>query len=386
MPIPAVLRSSKNLRLGLIPLSLFAVILLWRFTAPVTARTRTLDQGPVYLEVRGTGTLESVQEVPLAFKVGGRIQELPLDEGSKIRVGQVLGRLDPSDLREMLTVAEAGRGAAEAFRGKTQADLEQAIATRQRARADVERIQRLFEQGIISKSELELFQERAKLAEAAVKATEAARLQASRGESAARGTEAIQRINYKEVQLLSPVDGILTRRLREPGNVIAGGTPVLTVASTRKLWVRTWVDEAALGHLRIGQPARVELRSAAGRWIPGRVDRIGRQSDRQTHELLVDVELLELPPSFALGQRADVSIQTSGVAATLRLPAGWAESDGSVFVQRHGRVTRVKPVLGFQGSDFVEVKEGLELGDVVLRPVKDGNPLGAGRRVRGEAA
>ena len=384
MNIPAGFRSTRNLRFGLIPIALLVAILTWRFTAPVEARVRTLDRGPVYLEVRGTGTLESVQEVPLAFKVGGRIQDLPLDEGSLIHVGQVLGRLDPSDWKEQLTMAEAGRGVAEAFLGKAQADLEQSIATRQRARSDFERVQRLFEQGILSKSDLDLSQERVKVAEAGAKATEAARLQASRGESVARGTEAIQRINYKEVQLLSPVDGILTRRLREPGNIISGGTPVLTVASTRKLWVRTWVDEAALGSLRIGQPARVELRSSPGKGIQGRVDRIGRQSDRQTHELLVDVELLEAPPSFALGQRADVRIQASGVASTLRLPMGWAERDGSVVVERKGRVTRVKPVLGFQGSDFVEVKEGLDLGETLLRPAKEGGSLGSGRRVRRE--
>lgn len=235
MNIPAGFRSTRNLRFGLIPIALLVAILTWRFTAPVEARVRTLDRGPVYLEVRGTGTLESVQEVPLAFKVGGRIQDLPLDEGSLIHVGQVLGRLDPSDWKEQLTMAEAGRGVAEAFLGKAQADLEQSIATRQRARSDFERVQRLFEQGILSKSDLDLSQERVKVAEAGAKATEAARLQASRGESVARGTEAIQRINYKEVQLLSPVDGILTRRLREPGNIISGGTPVLTVASTRKL-------------------------------------------------------------------------------------------------------------------------------------------------------
>ncbi len=382
MKLPEIFRKPLLRRLALLPLVLLLLVLGVHFLTPVDALGTTVNHGPVFLEVRGTGTLESVQEVPLAFRVSGRIQELPLDEGSAIHVGQVLGRLDPSDWREQLGVAEAGRGVAEAFLGKTQADLEQSLATRQRARSDYDRVQRLFDQGILSRSDLDLAQEKLKVAEAAVKATEAARLQASRGESVARGTEAIQRINYAEVQLLSPVDGILTRRLREPGNVIAAGTPILTVASTRKLWVRAWVDEASLGSLKIGQPARVDLRSNPAKGLLGRVDRIGRQTDRQTHELLVDVELLEMPPAFALGQRADVSIHTSGLASALRIPLGWVGSDGSVLVDRHGRVNRVKPALGFRGTDFIEVKGGLDIGERLLRPVKEGDSLASGRRIR----
>jgi HlyD family secretion protein len=139
----------------------------------------------------------------------------------------------------------------------------------------------------------------------------AAGIQARQGETLAQGTETLQRLAFKEGRLISPVDGLLTRRLREPGNIVTAGTPVLTVISTSKLWVRAWVDETALGTLQIGQGARIELRSHPGLTFPGRVDRIGRQSDRQTHELLVDVELLERPPLFAVGQRADVRIQTA---------------------------------------------------------------------------
>jgi RND family efflux transporter MFP subunit len=260
--------------------------------------------------IRGTGTLESVQEVPLAFKVGGRILALPLDEGSVITEGQVLGTLDPRDLGEQLGVAQAARGAAQAGIGKAQADLQQALASRQRALADFERIKRLQSDGILSRADLDAAQERLKVTEAGVSAMTAVGTQARQGEALARSTEALQRLSFEEGRLLSPVSGLLTRRLREPGNIVAAGTPVLTVISTRKLWVRAWVDETALGQLQVGQGARVVLRSHPGRSFRGRVDRIGRQADRQTHELLVDVEVLELPPLYAVGQRADVQIQT----------------------------------------------------------------------------
>lgn len=259
-------------------------------------------------EIRGTGTLESVQEVPLAFKVGGRILALPFDEGSEIKQGQVLGLLDLRDFNQQLASAKASFEVARAGIQKAQADLEQVKATSQRARTDFDRIKRLKEEGILSQFEMDQAREKWQVAQSQLEAMEAAGNQARQNAALASSSEAIQRLNVDEARLLSPVNGILIRRLREPGAIVSAGTPVLSVVSTRKLWVRAWVDERALGQLQLGQAAQVVLRSHPEKCLPGRVDRIGRQADRQTHELMVDVELLELPPLFAIGQRADVKI------------------------------------------------------------------------------
>lgn len=380
MNFPDFTRKPLFRRMALVPPAVILLILGVRFFVPVEATAATVDRGPVSVDVRGTGTLESVQEVPLAFKVGGRIMDLPFDEGSRIAKGQMLGRLDPNDLKEQLGVAQAARGVAQAGIGKAQADMAQAQASLQRARSDFERVKSLCAQGILSRADLDAAQERLKVTEATVQAMGAVGTQAQRGESLAKGTEAIQRLAFAEGRLLSPVDGLLTRRLREPGDIVAAGTPILTVVSTRKIWVRAWVDESALGQLQIGQPARIELRSHPGQRFPGRVDRIGRQSDRQTHELLVDVELLERPAIFAMGQRADVQIQTRGPQNALRVPSVFLNPDGSLLTDRDGRVRRVHPALGLKGSDFVEIKDGLVAGDRVLRAPAAGK-LGTGRRV-----
>ena len=380
MNLPEFLKRRSIRRLAMIPPAILLLVVGIRFLLPVNARAARVDFGPVSLEIRGTGTLESVQEVPLAFKVGGRIQDLPFDEGAPITQGQILGHLDPNDLREQLGVAQAARGVAQASIGKAEADISQARASLHRAQSDFERIKNLHAQGILSRADLDASQERLKVTEATVQAMGSVGNQAQRGESLAKGTEAIQRLAFQEGRLVSPVDGLLTRRLREPGNIVTAGTPVLTVVSTRKIWVRAWVDESDLGALQIGQVARIGLRSHPGKVFPGRVDRIGRQSDRQTHELLVDVELLELPPVFAMGQRADVQIQTRGPERTLRVPLAFLNADGSIFVDRDGRVRRVNPTLGSKGSEFVEIKMGLAAGDLVLRSPTN-TSLGIGRRV-----
>lgn len=386
MNLPEFTQNPLFRRLAMVPPGLLLLVLGARFLVPVDALGATVNRGPVSMDVRGTGTLESVQEVPLAFKVGGRILELPLDEGSPITKGQVLGRLDPNDLREQLAVAQAARGSAQAGIGKATADLEQALATQARTRTDFKRVQRLQTEGILSRADLDAAQERLKVAEAVVQAVSAAGTQARSGESQAKGTEALQRLAFEEGRLLSPVDGLLTRRLREPGNIVPAGTPVLTVISTRKLWVRAWVDETSLGDLRLGQPAQVALRSHPGQVFPGRVDRIGRQADRQTHELLVDVELLKLPEGFAVGQRADVRISVAGKANALRVPASFLDQKTrTCSVQKGGRIHRVAVKVGFTGSDFVEIQDGLQAGDQVLRSPEEGKALPSLRRVQVKA-
>jgi len=383
MKLPEFTQKPLFRRLALVPLAVLLLLAGVRFVVPTNALGAIVNRGPVSLDVRGTGTLESVQEVPLAFKVGGRILELSLDEGSPITKGQVLGRLDPNDLREQLAVAQAVRGAAQAGIGKAQADLEQARATQQRAHTDFERVKRLQAEGILSRADLDAAQERLKITDATVQAVGAAGTQARSGESQAKGTEALQRLAFEEGRLLSPVDGLLTRRLREPGNIVGAGTPVLTVVSTRKLWVRAWVDETSLGALRVGQPAQVELRSHLGQVFPGRVDRIGRQADRQTHELLVDVELLQLPAGFAVGQRADVRIGVGGKADALRVPNAYFDRKNSTCaVKKGGRIHQVDVKPGFAGSDFVEIEAGLQPGDQVLRSLEDGKALPSLRRVQ----
>ena len=374
----------KNLRWLLLVLAAIVVLALSvRFLRPVDAKAFTVSRGTVLQEVRGSGTLESVQEVPLAFKVGGRIRELLVDEGSTVSQGQVLGRLDPTDLEAQFSVAQSSRGQAEAAIARAGAELEQVRATANRSRGDFHRAQQLHRDGILSRADLDVALEKMKVAEAAVQAAEASGSQARQGAAAARGTESIQRINLSEVRLLSPVEGLLVKRLREPGHIVGAGVPIVTVVSTRKLWIRAWVDEASLGQLRPGQPAQVELRSHPGQVLPGRVDRIGRQADRQTHEILVDVELLQRPRGFAVGQRADVRIGIAGKAEALRIPTAFLERDnGTCFVNKGGRVHRVQVKAGFTGSDFVEIQEGLEAGDQVLRSVDAGGTLSALRRVR----
>jgi hypothetical protein len=101
------------------------------------------------------------------------------------------------------------------------------------------------------------------------------------------------------------------------------------------------------------------------------VDRIGREVDRQTHELLVDVLLPAPPARIAIGQRADVWIEVERRPGVLRVPVAFLRRDGAgdyCLVDRGGRVRRASVRVGLRGTDLVEIASGLEPGDLVLDP------------------
>ena len=177
---------------------------------------------------------------------------------------------------------------------------------------------------------------------------------------------------------MSPFDGIVVRRLRDPGDTVTVGTTVLRLVAVDALWSRAWIDESSLGELQEGQVVRVRLGASGEPAHTGKVDRIGREVDRQTHELLVDVLLSEVPARVAMGQRADVWIETARRTDVLRVPLAFVRRDAAgayCLVDRGGRVGRAAVTLGLDGRQLVEVT-GLSAGDTVLDPLDAGSVEG----------
>jgi HlyD family secretion protein len=154
------------------------------------------------------------------------------------------------------------------------------------------------------------------------------------------------------------------------------------------MWITAWVDETELARLAVDQPARVTFRSEPDAEYPGRVARVGREADRETREIVVDVRLSELPARWAVGQRADVYIDAARRNDVLVLPTGLLRlRDGApgVFVDEDGRARWRSLTLGARGRASVEVIAGLSEGDVVVQPAGAPNDsIREGRRLRAQ--
>ena len=137
-------------------------------------------------------------------------------------------------------------------------------------------------------------------------------------------------------------------------------------------------------HLQPDQTARVIFRSEPSRPFPGKVVRLGREADRETREFIVDVRVLELPQNWAVGQRAEVYIETDRKASVVLLPAMYVvrRDDGvGVYVNADGHAVWRPVELGLRNREFVEVIEGLEPGETIVLPTDPRNRLSDGRRI-----
>ncbi|MCC6556563.1 MAG: efflux RND transporter periplasmic adaptor subunit [Polyangiaceae bacterium] len=352
-------------------------------TRPVEATTARVETGPVVREAVGTGTIESEAQVSLAFTIPGRITEIRVHEGAQLKAGDLLATLDAGQHEQELAVARRGVDVAAAAVVRSEADIRRAQAALDAAALDQRRIEVLFSAGAVAAAEIDTIRDRVARARAELDAAHAVRRQGGGSVALARETVGLHARRAEDTALRSPIDGIVVRRAHEPGDVVAPGAVVLVVASTRKVWARAWMDETVLHELREGQEARVVLRGEPSRPLRARVDRIAVEADRQTHELLADIELLERPSRLAFGQRADAFVTLERRAGVTRVPRGACEvTSGRCFVEQGGRVGVASVRFGLIGDEWVEVLEGVSPGDVLLAPRELGAALPIGRRVR----
>ncbi len=350
---------------------------------PVEVAVAPVSAGPVTEEAVGTGTIESEAEVSVAFTLPGRIAKIEVQEGQRVQVGQILSVLDPEEQSRHLTSARRGVDLAATAVTRAAADIQRARVTRDASERDRKRAEALFASGALSEAERDLAAERADRAAAELSAALAAQQQGTGAVAVARAAVAVEAHRSAETTVTSPVDGVVVRRLHEPGDVVAPGAPILVVASTRRIWARTWLDETVIQRLREGQPARVSLRGSPEKALSARVDRIAVIADRQTHEVLVDLELLELPERLVFGQRADGFVTLAAVPSSLRIPLGACdEARAKCPVDRGGKVAYVDVSFGLRGTDWVEVRSGLADGDLVLLPEPGAAAPPAGRTIK----
>ncbi len=159
------------------------------------------------------------------------------------------------------------------------------------ARLDHKRASDLLTNQISSQSDFDKAVEQLNVAEAEVKRSQAAIVEAEHQVVTAEKNLAYQKERLSFTQIVSPYDGLIVRRDRDPGGVVVPGSSILQLISTNEIWVSAWVDETAGARLAAGQPARVVFRSEPAKSYPGEVARLGRETDRETREFLVDVRV-----------------------------------------------------------------------------------------------
>jgi len=353
--------------------------------APVPVESCVAALGPITTEVLGTGTLESRVPATISPRISGLITQVLADQGERIAKGQLLATLYDGELREQVEMAKADVAATKAGVDRAAADIAAAEATAVQARAAYGRNEQLASKKFVSPEDLDKATQQRDVADAQLNRARAAKVETDRQVIKAEETLRYYEERLADTQIASPFDGLVVRRSREPGDIAVPGSEILQIISTEQMWVSAWVDETAMESLAVGQPARVVFRSEPDRSYSGTLTRMAPLADRETREFLADVTVKDLPKTWAVGQRAEIYIQTAEKNQALLVPQRaivWQKGWPGLFVDYVGHAQWRSVTLGLRGAETVEIAEGLSAGETViwLHDPKD-KPLTEGRAV-----
>ncbi len=361
---------SVGWKIALVLLIALVIVYHLRF-APIPVESCAVKTGLISAEAMGTGTLEAHVRATISPKNSGRIAQVLVDQGDKVIKGQKLVLLDDEDLRQQVEMAKAEISVAHAGVEKAVSGIKSAEATEKEAKASYARISQLAPSGAVSVDALEKSLQQMEVAQAELNQTQSAKIEAEKLVIKAEASLQFAQAQLAYTVVCAPFDGLIVRRNRDPGDVVVPGSMVLDMISLDELWISAWIDETLLGRLKVGQKAKIVFRSDPEAELPGKIARISPQVDSETRELLIDVTVDHLPQSWAVGQRAEVYIETDYKENAIVIPQRvvvWRQQQPGVFVIDNGRTYWRKIVLGIEGKENVEVAKGLQLDQAVLIP------------------
>jgi HlyD family secretion protein len=288
-------------------------------------------------------------------KILGQIVEEPIEEGQRVKKGDVLARIDDRDYQAQLRQSIADRDLAEA-----NVRLMLAKAARERE---------LYAGGIISKDEFDTSENGAAVAQAALRRDEAA-------------------IDYAKFQvsqclIVSPLDGVVLQKYRELGDTInyggqvqagGGATDIAQLADTADMRAEVDINESEIGKVSLGMPASVVPDAYPDARFEATLVKIYPEADRQKATVKVEVQIRQpnlamIKPEMSVKANFLEKSAVSEEAPRIVIPTKALVREGNdyyVWTVNRGMAKRVSVLRGSQTESGVEVREGLRDGDVVV--------------------
>ena len=309
------------------------------------------------------GTVRTRQRATLSPEIGGRVAELPVREGDRVKRGQVLMRIASDDYRARVTLQELSLKASRA--GQREACLRADQAER-----DYQRYLRLSNDQIVSEEILDQLENERDVGIAACEAAEAKVLEAKAGLRLAQ-------VELGKTILRAPFDGIVAELSAEVGEWVTPSPPAMPVPPVVELiqqtaiYVSAPLDEVDLSRVGVGQPVRITLDAYADREFSGRVTRVAPYVlDLEEHSRTVEIEVefddAEFAAKLLPGTSADVEVILASEEDVLRIPS-YALIEGSrVLVIHEGELVPREVETGLRNWAFVKVESGLEVGEAVV--------------------
>jgi len=282
--------------------------------------------------VSASGKIQAKRYVDMSAVQMGRVTRLAVEEGDRVKAGQFLLEIDPNSLRGTVERSEASVAAARSSLAQARVNIETAKANLSLAKDQANRQRELWKQGLTTRETLDQAESLLKVRETELDARQtdvANREEMIKQETALLGTN---RYNLSQVTLLSPFDGIVTRRnIREGENVVVGtmnnaGTQLLTVADMSIVEAEVEVDETEIPTVKIDQIAKVTIDALPGQTFTGKVTKIGNSPIQTTSVTSAGQQATNFKVTVTIdGRMRKTPVSRSSCSSKVMSigPAGW---------------------------------------------------------------
>src|SRR2546422_10534405 len=338
--------------------------------------------------VSATGTLAADEQVVLGTKVAGRLAEITVDLGTRVRRGQVVGRLDQSDFKLRVDQAEASlqqarvrlglaaSGSDERIDPEKTAIVRQARALLDEARLNRDRSIKLMEMELIARAQFDSVEANLQVADGRYQDA----LEEVRNRQAIisqrRSELELARQQLADTVIYSPLDAAVSLKQASVGEYLPAGAPIATLVRVHPLRLRVPVPEREGAGVKAGHAVALTAEGDSTVYR-GRVVRLSPIVQEQNRTLMVEAEVPNERGFLRPGSFARVDIMTEVSQPVVSVPASAVivfAGVEKVLVVRQGKTSEVRVTTGRRLGEDVEIVEGLKRGDsVVTRP---GNLVG----------
>lgn len=347
------------------------ILIVWAFTSKgVAVSVATVSEvypSQLLARLSASGYVVAQRKADVATKVTGQLVSLMVQEGSVVKQGQVLARLENEDAKAIVDQSRANLTLARARVQEAQANLNNISR-------DFERMKNLVKSGAVSRSEFDTVRTRYLSAQAALEAAQAA-VKSSR---AALSSSEVS-LSYTEIR--APFDAVVLTKNADVGDIITpmgsaanAKAAVVTIADLSSLQVEADVAESNIGMVSAGQPCDITLDALPGIRFQGTVDTIVPTVDRTKATVLVKIRFAKPDPRILPEMSAKVGFlsrpltqEEEKARVMVNSSAIVSSGEGSaVFIVREGKAVRTGIRTGERFGDMVEVLQGAKPGDVVV--------------------
>ncbi len=247
----------------------------------VSFKTTPVQTGKLVVSVTATGNLQPKNQVDIGTELSGTVAEVLVDDNDVVKKGQVLARLNTTQLNDTITKSKAALASAEANVNKATAAITQSQATLKEAETNLKRLQELHQASggqLPAQTELDSAKATLDRAKADIASNKAAEVAAKAAVTQAKASLRSDETNLGKAIITSPIDGVVLDRAIEPGQTVAASLSAPTLFTLAEdlsqMEVEVAVDEADVGKVKEGQKAEFTVDAWAGRKYPAEITRV----------------------------------------------------------------------------------------------------------------